>query len=93
VGIEDGERIVLIGSNFGRARHPAWYYNLRANPEATLSVRGQTDRYIAREATEAEREHYWHQAVALYAGYAAYEKRTGGRTIPIMVLTPKTKRE
>jgi deazaflavin-dependent oxidoreductase (nitroreductase family) len=90
VGIEDGERVVLIASNFGRSRHPAWYHNLRANPEATLSVRGQKKTYIAREADGREREDYWHQAVELYAGYAAYEKRTGGRKIPIMVLAPKT---
>jgi deazaflavin-dependent oxidoreductase (nitroreductase family) len=93
VGIEDGERVVLIASNFGRAHHPAWYHNLRANPEATLSVRGHTRSYVAREANDAEREDYWRQAVELYVGYGAYKKRTGGRRIPIMVLTPKATHE
>ena len=93
MGIEDGERVVLIASNFGRAHHPAWYHNLRANPVATLSVRGRENTYIAREAAGIEREDYWRQAVELYAGYAAYQKRTGGRKIPIMVLTPKSPSE
>ncbi len=89
VGIEDGETVVLIASNFGRSYHPAWYHNLRANPEATLSVRGRTRTYIALEADDAEREEYWREAVALLAAYAAYERRTGGRKIPIIVLTPR----
>jgi len=90
VGIEDGDRVVLIASNYGRSHHPAWYHNLRANPEVTLSVRERTGAYIAREATASEREVYWRAAVAMYAGFAAYEQRAGrmARRIPIMVLTP-----
>ncbi len=89
IGIEDGDKVALIASNYGRSRHPAWYYNLRANPEATLSIRGKTGTYIAREADEEQRQMYWSRALALFAGYTAYEKRAGGREIPIMVLTPK----
>jgi deazaflavin-dependent oxidoreductase (nitroreductase family) len=89
-GIVDGARVVLIASNFGRSRHPAWYHNLRANPEATLSVRGRTETYVAREAEDNERDEYWRRAVALYAGYAAYERRAGARRIPVVVLAPKS---
>jgi len=87
VAIQEGELVVLIASNFGRAHHPAWYHNLRTNPEARLTIHGHTKAYIAHEATGAERERYWRQAVELYAGYAAYERRAGGREIPVMVLT------
>ncbi len=90
VAIRDGEQVVLIASNFGRAYHPAWYHNLRANPEARLTIHDCTGTYVAHEASGAERERYWRQAVELYAGYAAYERRTGGREIPVMVLTPVT---
>ena len=89
VGIPDGEKVVLFASNFGRAHHPAWYHNLRANPEATLSFRGRAKAYIAREATGPERASYWQEAVRLYAGYATYKERTKGREIPVMLLTPK----
>ena len=90
VGIEDGDRVVLIASNFGRARHPAWYHNLLANPQATLSLRDRTGAYVAREATPAEHDVYWRAAVARYGGFAAYQQRAGrvARRIPIMVLTP-----
>ena len=81
--------MVLIASNFGRAHHPGWYHNLRANPQATLATGGQSRTYVAREATGPEREVYWRKAVDLNPGYAAYEARTGGREIPVIVLMPK----
>jgi deazaflavin-dependent oxidoreductase (nitroreductase family) len=92
VGIPDGEKVVLIASNFGRPHHPAWYHNLRANPEARLTGHGRAGTYIASEVTGPDRERYWNQAVDLYVGYAVYERRTGGREIPVMVLTPKDDR-
>jgi deazaflavin-dependent oxidoreductase (nitroreductase family) len=89
VGILDGDKVVLIASNWGGQHHPAWYYNLRAHPEATLSIEGHTGTYSAHEVTGDEYEKYWNRAVELYTGYAAYKQRTGGRQIPILVLTPK----
>jgi len=89
VGIPDGEKIVLFASNWGRTFYPAWYHNLRANPEAQVTWAGQTRTYVARAADAAERTRYWQQAVNLYPGYAAYERRTQGRPIPVLVLTPK----
>ena len=62
VGLSDGDKVVVIASNFGQARHPAWYYNLRAHPEATLELPGRTGRYLAREATPAEWQIYWRRA-------------------------------
>src|SRR5947209_12427512 len=46
----DGDRVILIASNYGKTRHPAWYHNLNANPEVSLSARGRSGRYRAREA-------------------------------------------
>ncbi len=90
VYLEDGERVVLIASFFGRPHHPAWYHNLRAHPEATLSMGRRECAYTARELAGEEREGYWRQAIALYPGYAAYERRAGGRRIPVLLLTPKS---
>ncbi len=83
----DGERLIVIASNGGRDYHPAWYYNLRANPVATVYVDGTVGRYIAREAVGAEREALWRRAVAYFEGFAFYAQRTA-RAIPIMVLAP-----
>ena len=89
LGIEEGEKIILIASNWGQGHHPAWYRNVRAHPEATVSVRGREAVYVAREAQEAEREEYWEKAVVYYPGYAAYRRRVRGRQIPVILLTPK----
>ena len=89
VPIPDGERVILIASNFGSTRHPAWYLNLRVHPEAILTLNGVESAYSAREVTDAERQTYWNQAVKLYPGYQAYEHRAGNRKIPVLILTPK----
>ena len=87
LGVPAGDEIVVIASNFGREQHPNWYYNVRANPEVEVRWDDGGGRYVAREATGAERDRYWQQAVADYRGFAAYQQRAG-RQIPVIVLTP-----
>lgn len=89
LSIPDGDDFILIASNFGQHHHPAWYYNLRAHPEAQVQLKGQTTTYIAHETDGDERQRCWRRAVELYPGYAAYAERTGGRRIPVMVLKSK----
>lgn len=85
----DGDRIVLIASKAGNPKHPAWFHNLRANPEVeVLAPGGRTGRYRAHEAEGEERERLWEKAADLYAGYDVYQERTGGRRIPVVVLEP-----
>ena len=88
IALADGPNIVLVASNYGQLRHPAWYHNLCAHPEAILNIQGHSGQYIAREVTGADRDQYWRRAIVHYPGYAFYEGRTGGRRIPVMVLTP-----
>lgn len=82
----DGEKIFLIGSNWGGKKYPAWIHNLRAQPRATVTYGGETKTFVAREPKGAEYERYWQRAVDLYKGYALYKTRAGGREIPIVVL-------
>jgi deazaflavin-dependent oxidoreductase (nitroreductase family) len=88
VALEDGDRLVIIASSWGRKRHPSWYYNLRAHPGATVAVRGRNGAYVARAADDDERARYWRQALQVYPGYAAYERRASNRRIPVLVLEP-----
>ena len=88
-GLPDGEKIALIGSNFGQAHNPAWYYNLKANPECVVKKDGNESTYIAREADDEENKYYYDMAISYYIGYAAYKQRAGNRKIPVMVLEPK----
>ncbi len=83
--LPDGNRVVLVASNFGRDRHPGWYYNLRANPQAQVNIYGHTFTCWAREATGIEYLELWERAVRYYPGFAVYARRAG-RTVPIMVL-------
>ena len=82
-----GDQIVVVASNGGQPRHPAWYYNLRAHPEATVFVDGRVRTYVAREARDEERAVLWNRAAAYYLGFNVYEQRIA-RKIPVMVLTP-----
>ena len=83
--VSDGDRIVLIASNWGRRRHPAWSLNLDAAPEARVAVNGIERRYRARRATREERERYWREAVRIWPGYDDYRARAG-REIRVFVL-------
>lgn len=89
-GLPDGEKYILIASNFGQAKLPAWYYNLKANPECVVKKNGQVGRYIAREADELEHQRYYAMAISYYIGYAVYKQRAKNRKIPVMVLEPTT---
>jgi deazaflavin-dependent oxidoreductase (nitroreductase family) len=85
----DGNTIILIASNGGQPRHPAWYYNLRANPEVRFLHKGVERAYIVREVTGDERAELWRKAAKLYPGYNVYQRRAKGREIPVLLLTPK----
>lgn len=89
LAIVDGDTVVLIASNWGGERNPAWYYNLRANPEAEMDIQGQTRTYIAEELEGEDYQKYWRIAEELYTGYAAYKRRASHRHIPVMALRPK----
>jgi deazaflavin-dependent oxidoreductase (nitroreductase family) len=85
----DGEDVILMASSYGRARYPAWYHNLKANPEVRLEVRGRSAPYRAVEVEGAERDRLFELAKKVYPGYSEYERRTAGvRRIPVMRLTP-----
>ena len=84
----EGERIVLIGSNFGRRRLPAWTHNLRLHPEARVHSAGSAEPFAARPASAEEYDRFWRRAVALYPGYDAYARRASPRVVPIFVLEP-----
>ena len=88
-GLPDGKKYILIASNFGQTRNPAWYYNLKANPECIVRENGRCGVYIAREATAQENKDFFAKAISYYVGYAVYRQRATYRNIPVMVLEPK----
>jgi deazaflavin-dependent oxidoreductase (nitroreductase family) len=87
---EDGDDIVIVASKGGNPKHPAWFHNLRANPDTTIQVGSKRRAVHARVATEAEYDRLWKKVVAVYGGYEGYKKRTT-RKIPLVVLEPRTR--
>jgi deazaflavin-dependent oxidoreductase (nitroreductase family) len=77
----------VVGSNFGRAHHPAWTGNLIATPEATVSFQGRTTEVVARQLSEEDRAKVWPRLVAVWPLYDTYEDRAG-RGLRVFHLTP-----
>ena len=84
-----GEGFILVASKAGAEHHPAWYHNLRANPDVEVEVDGGLIPVRAHEAEGAEREELWRIVNDHYAGYEIYQQRAGARRIPVMLLTPR----
>jgi deazaflavin-dependent oxidoreductase (nitroreductase family) len=83
--LPDGGRWILVASNGGADRHPAWWLNLGREPRATIQLGREQIRVCAREAEGAERDRLWPLLTRYNPMYARYEKITA-RRIPVVVL-------
>ena len=83
-----GERLVVIGSNAGNAKPPAWSLNLVANPDAEVEVRADRRKVRARVAEGEEREELWRRMNEQYSGFDDYKLLTQ-RDIRVFVLEPR----
>ncbi|WP_405164244.1 nitroreductase family deazaflavin-dependent oxidoreductase [Nocardia sp. NBC_01499] len=86
--IVDGDTYVVVASRGGDPTHPAWFLNLRDNPNVLVSVRGGPRLPMtAHIATPQERAALWPRVTAQHKGYAGYQEKTT-REIPLVLLTP-----
>jgi deazaflavin-dependent oxidoreductase (nitroreductase family) len=85
--VMDGEDFVIIASKGGAATHPAWYLNLRANPEATVEIGDREVQVEAEVADPEDKPRLWQKMVEMYPTYDAYQEKTE-REIPLLVLRP-----
>jgi deazaflavin-dependent oxidoreductase (nitroreductase family) len=81
----DGDGWVIIASNGGSARHPAWWLNLRSQPDASIEIGRETYQVKAVEAAGEERERLWRRMASAYKGYDGYARKTA-RQIPVVAL-------
>jgi deazaflavin-dependent oxidoreductase (nitroreductase family) len=83
----DGDKVILVASNAGAARHPSWFFNARANPDVKLN--GQPYRAQVVE-DEAEKARLWELGDRVFSPFSRYRDSAAasGRTIPILRLTP-----
>ncbi|ETW23473.1 nitroreductase family deazaflavin-dependent oxidoreductase [Mycobacterium gastri] len=88
--LEDGDGLLAIGSNYGRANHPGWSANLLAHPECTVEFKGPPGRYRAELLTGDDRARAWAIATDFYAGYERYRTKCAPREIRVFRLRPLT---
>ncbi len=81
----DGPNVVLVGSNWGREKHPAWVFNLRSNPQARIRFRGYVGPVKARELTGEKRVQMWQRLVEYSPQYQRYADRVS-RELPVILL-------
>jgi deazaflavin-dependent oxidoreductase (nitroreductase family) len=82
--LDDGQ-VAIFASKGGAPTHPDWYYNLKANPKASIEIGTDNRDVIARVTKGDERERIWTKQKQLMPGFADYEKKTS-RQIPVIVL-------
>lgn len=86
LGFPSAEGLVVIASNYGQAHHPAWYHNLRAEPDGEVVIDGHVQQFHAVEAQGAQRDRIWREGLAIYPGWSSYERRATDRRIAVFVL-------
>jgi len=86
--MHDGSNVVVIGSNAGNAKAPAWSFNLEANPDAEVEIGSERRLVRAHVAEGEERERLWNAMNAQYEGFEDYRERTS-RDIAVFVLEPR----
>ncbi len=88
VFLADGANVIVIGSNAGNVREPAWSHNLKANVDAEVEIGSDRRLVSARVADGEERAELWRKMNAQYAGFDDYDERTS-RDIAVFVLEPR----
>ncbi|MFG1774444.1 nitroreductase family deazaflavin-dependent oxidoreductase [Nocardia salmonicida] len=82
----DGQDLVIVGSQGGLAKHPQWYLNLLADPNAHVRIRAEHYPVLARVADAEQRQRLWPRLTELYADFDAYQSWTE-REIPVVILS------
>jgi deazaflavin-dependent oxidoreductase (nitroreductase family) len=83
--LPDDDRYIVTAGNAGSDRHPAWYYNLMANPDVTVEVGSEAFLAVAVIADEAERRALYELFAAAYPVLDGYQAQTT-RQIPVVIL-------
>jgi deazaflavin-dependent oxidoreductase (nitroreductase family) len=86
--LQEGSTVVIVASRGGDDQNPAWFLNLRDDPNVEVSLKGAPKQPMtARVATPEERARMWPKIVADHKNYGGYQKRTE-REIPLVLLEP-----
>lgn len=85
----DGRDFIVVGTNFGQPKHPAWTANLLAHPDAEIEV-GTVMLPVTAQLIEGEDwDAVFQRLVAIYPGYALYLDRRGDLPPRLFRLVPQ----
>ena len=88
VYLEDGPRVIIVGSQGGMAKDPLWVKNIDANPDVEIEMGSQKRQMRARRGSPVEKSHYWPALCKMNPDYGDYQARTV-REIPVVILDPR----
>lgn len=77
----------VVASYGGADKHPAWFVNLRNDPNAEIQAGAQSFKVLSRIATRDENAELWPKLTAMYPDYQVYQDRSA-RDIPVVLLSP-----
>jgi deazaflavin-dependent oxidoreductase (nitroreductase family) len=83
-----GDSVAVFASKGGATTNPDWFHNLVAHPKVTVEIGTKSVPMVARVAGGEERQRIWEAQKQAIPTFADYEKTTGGRQIPVVVLDP-----
>lgn len=83
--LEDGERVILVASNAGTERDPAWFLNLQANPQVIVNINGSEKQMSGRAASAQEKSELWPRLTTLFPKWQMMEDRSE-RSFNVVIL-------
>ena len=83
--IEDEDNLVVVASNGGREKNPAWFTNIKQDPRTEVQIRGRRTVMRAEQANRDEKQRLWPLLTKMYGRYDGYQARTK-REIPVVIL-------
>ncbi|MEV4313025.1 nitroreductase family deazaflavin-dependent oxidoreductase [Actinocrispum sp. NPDC049592] len=86
--VKQDKGYVVIGSNWGGEKHPAWSANLLAEPKAVVAIGGRSLRVEGRLLTGSERDEMWRAVASYWPAYDTYAERASHREIRLFLLEP-----
>ena len=81
------EGVILVASLGGADVHPSWYWNIKANPEILVYLKGKKLNLVAEQVSDDKKAELWNLICSFYPPYDAYQKRTE-RNIPVFNCQP-----
>ena len=81
------EGVILVASLGGADVHPSWYWNIKANPEILVYLKGKKLNLLAKQVSDQKKAELWTLICSFYPPYDAYQKRTE-RNIPVFNCQP-----